>query len=72
MECKEQLLKLGSSIRARRGALQVSQEDFAHKISLDRSYIGQIERGERNLSFCNLSKIAHGLGLSLSQLVEDI
>ena len=55
-------------IRLQRG---LSQENFAHEVGLDRSYIGGIERGERNVSLENICLIAKALGVSPSKLFED-
>lgn len=62
---------LGDVIRSRRSALGYSQESFAERVGLHRTYIGAIERGERNLSLHNLVRIADALGLSLSELVAE-
>ena len=49
-----------------------SQEGFAAVCGLDRTYIGGIERGERNVSIKNLAIIAQSLGLSISDLTKDL
>lgn len=49
-----------------------SQENFAQACELDRTYIGGIERGERNLALRNIERIADALGLSLSELMEGL
>jgi transcriptional regulator with XRE-family HTH domain len=49
-----------------------SQEEFAHVSGLHRTYIGQIERGEKNISFGNLVKIAGVLGVTLSELLTGL
>lgn len=49
-----------------------SQEEFAHVSGLHRTYIGQIERGEKNISFANLVKISGVLGVTMSQLLAGI
>lgn len=67
-----QLTDLGSKIRPIRLSKNLSQESFAHKAGLDRTYIGHVERGERNMSFTNLVKITNALGYSLSDLLEGI
>jgi transcriptional regulator with XRE-family HTH domain len=49
-----------------------SQEAFAEKCGLDRTYVGGIERGERNVSLRNIAVIADALNLSVSQLMDSI
>ena len=49
-----------------------SQEEFAHISGLHRTYIGQIERGEKNISFANLVKISGVLGVTMSELLAGI
>ena len=66
------LAALGSKIRELREKLGVSQEAFADICGFDRTYISMIERGKRNLSFCNLLRVAAGLGVSVSTLTEGI
>jgi transcriptional regulator with XRE-family HTH domain len=56
------LVLLGKRVHELRGAKKWSQEEFAHISGLHRTYIGQIELGEKNISFGNLSKIAGVLG----------
>ena len=55
-------------VRALRKAAGYSQEDFALEIGLDRTYMGGVERGERNLALLNIAKIARGLQISESEL----
>jgi transcriptional regulator with XRE-family HTH domain len=59
---------LGEAIRAARTDAGYSQEAFATRADLDRSYYGAIERGEFNLTVDTIAKIAAGLGLSASEL----
>jgi transcriptional regulator with XRE-family HTH domain len=68
----ERLIRLGSRIREIRKAKGLSQEAFADKCNLDRTYIGGVERGERNISFLNLYIISSNLNLSLSDLLINI
>lgn len=63
-------IKLGKCIRHHREALGISQETFAEEVNLHRTYIGSIERGERNLSLRNIVKIAKALGIKPSELFE--
>ena len=67
-----QLQKLGTQIRNLRYAKGFSQESFADACGLDRTYIGGIERGERNLGFKNLLRIAEALDVAPSELVAEI
>ncbi len=65
-------VRFGKALRARRKKLGVSQEEFADMCGLDRTYVGGIERGERNVSLVNLEKIAQALRLRLSQMFEGV
>ncbi|RIK08230.1 MAG: XRE family transcriptional regulator [Acidobacteria bacterium] len=62
---------LGQAIRLRREALGQSQEGFARTVGLHRTYLGAIERGERNPALDNLVRIAAGLKVPLSTLFEE-
>lgn len=64
------LKQVGSKIRALRNETGLSQEDFAKKVDLDRTYISDMERGERNVSVLNLFKVAKGLKKPASLLLE--
>ena len=69
-EGKKQLKALGVAIRDARLALQVSQEDFGELADLHRTYVGQIERGEKNISFVNLMRVARALSVKPSELLR--
>ena len=60
----------GKRVRELRMAKGLSQEALAHVCNLDRTYIGAIERGERNVSLVNIEKIAVGLGVPLLELFQ--
>ena len=62
--------KLGKSIKKFRQKLNMTQEDLAFKVGVDRSYMGFVERGERNPTLDKLKKIAQALQISLSKLVK--
>ncbi|MBI5404008.1 MAG: helix-turn-helix transcriptional regulator [Ignavibacteriae bacterium] len=66
------LIKLGNNIRARRKELELSQEELSFRSNLHRTYIGAVERGEKNVSFKNLCKISKALNLSISDLTKGI
>ncbi len=65
-------LRFGTRIRMLRKKQGYSQEAFAEKCGLDRTYVGGIERGERNVSLRNIAVIADALNLSVSQLMDSI
>ena len=65
-------VRFGNAVRARRKKLRVSQEEFADQCGLDRTYIGGIERGERNVSLVNIERIAKALKISLSELFRGV
>jgi transcriptional regulator with XRE-family HTH domain len=54
---------VGRNLRAYREAKGISQEDFAHTLGVHRTYMGGIERGERNLTLKSLERIAERVGL---------
>lgn len=60
----------GSRVRQLRKARGWSQEEFAHKVGIDRSYMGGVERGERNISLENISLIAQALELPPAALFQ--
>jgi transcriptional regulator with XRE-family HTH domain len=60
---------LGGAIRAAREELGISQEALADRVGVHRTYMGGIERGERNPSYTNLVRIANALGVKLSALL---
>ena len=65
-------IRFGRALRSRRGTLGMSQEEFADYCGLDRTYIGGIERGERNVSLVNIEKLAKALHIPLSELFRGI
>ncbi len=66
------LLRFGQRLRQLRKERGYSQESFALEAGLDRSYYGQIERGEQNIALKNQYKIAKQLGIELSELFIDL
>ena len=69
---KQALVKFGRNVRARRLALGLSQEELAFNCDLDRSYMGSVERGERNISLMNIVKIAKALDVEPEVLLKKI
>jgi transcriptional regulator with XRE-family HTH domain len=69
---EEILMQFGNRIRERRTALGISQEKLAETTGFHRTYIGMVERGERNISLRNISVFAKAFNLNLSQLLEGI
>lgn len=63
---------IGKAIRKRRNALGWSQETLAEAADLHWTYIGGIERGERNVAILNIVRIAKALGVKPSKLLEGI
>jgi transcriptional regulator with XRE-family HTH domain len=63
---------LGKRIHDLRAARKWSQEEFAHVSGLHRAYVGQIERGEKNMRFDNLAKVADALGVTMSALLDGL
>ncbi len=61
----------GSGLRKLRKVKGLSQEALAFACELDRSYIGQVERGERNISLINIYKIASALEVPVKELFND-
>jgi transcriptional regulator with XRE-family HTH domain len=68
---RQHLDRLGGAVRARRRALGLSQEELAERSGLHRNYIGGIERGERNVGYLNLLRLAEALGCQASRLVAE-
>jgi transcriptional regulator with XRE-family HTH domain len=62
----------GEAVRRARRNAGLSQEELADLAGLDRTYIGGVERGERNAGLVALQKIADGLGLPLAKLFADV
>jgi transcriptional regulator with XRE-family HTH domain len=62
------LKALGQAIRDVRKANRVSQEALAYNAGIDRSHMGKIERGERNVTALNLLRVAKALGVNPSEI----
>jgi transcriptional regulator with XRE-family HTH domain len=68
-EGAEALVRLGAAIRAMRSSRGLSQEALADAAGIDRSHMGKIERGERNVTFLNMARIAGALNVKVSELL---
>lgn len=66
------LARFGQRVRTLRTKKGLSQEGFAALCGLDRTYIGGVERGERNVSLRNIKVIAAGLGVTVSELTRGL
>lgn len=66
------LERFGQRVRALRKEQGFSQEAFAAACELDRTYVGGIERGERNVALRNIEAIAQTLGISLAELMTGL
>lgn len=64
--------QFGNRLRQTRLAAGLSQEELGDKAGLHRTYIGSVERGERNISLMNVQRIAKALGTTASELVAGL
>ncbi len=62
----------GNRVRELRNEIGISQEKFALKIDMDRTYFASVETGKRNISIENIYKIANGLGVSMEILFKGL
>lgn len=71
MESKQKILIIfGDKVRKIRKEKDLSQEELAHKADLHRTYIGMIERAEKNITLVNIEKIANALEVNIKELLE--
>ncbi len=64
------LQAFGKAVRERRIALKLSQEDLAEAAGVHRTYVGMIERGEKNITLRNIEKFSRALRLPIDQLLK--
>lgn len=63
---------LALNVKAQRKKLGISQEALADAANLHRTYVGAVERGERNVSIDNIERLTSALGLPASELIADV
>lgn len=68
---EEVLGALGAAIRGLRKSQNISQEALADMAGIDRSHMGKIERGERNVTILNVRRVAAALGSSMAELFNE-
>ena len=71
MENREILFKFGQCVRKIRKRKNLSQEELSFKAELHRTYIGMIERAEKNITLINIEKIAKALNVNVKDLFDD-
>ncbi|MDZ7897279.1 MAG: helix-turn-helix transcriptional regulator [Arcicella sp.] len=71
MDKKKVLIQFGNKVRALRKANEMSQEDLSFDADLHRTYIGMIERAEKNISLLNIEKIAKALNVEIKDLFDE-
>ena len=69
---RDTLIKFGQKVREERTRLGLSQEDLASRAGVHRTYVGMIERAEKNITLENIQKIARALGLKIHELTKEL
>ncbi|CBE67903.1 MAG: helix-turn-helix transcriptional regulator [Candidatus Methylomirabilis oxygeniifera] len=64
------LLRFGQKVRQRRLSLAISQEELAERAGVHRTYVGMIERGEKNITLRNIVKFAKALDMPVHNLMK--
>ena len=64
--------QFGQAVRHHREVLDISQEEFAHRAGLDRTYVSGIERGHRNPSLRTIERLATALGVGIDALFRTV
>ena len=68
---REVLIKFGQKVREERARLGLSQEELASRAGVHRTYIGMIERAEKNITLENIEKIAKALKISIADFFQS-
>ena len=71
MEKEPILLMFGKNVQKIRKIRHLSQEQLAELAGVHRTYIGMIERAEKNITLCNIERIANGLNVPIIDLLSD-
>lgn len=69
---REILIKFGQKVREERARLSLSQEELASRAGVHRTYIGMIERAEKNITLENIEKVSKALKISISDFFKGI
>ena len=64
--------RFGFAVKDRREALGLTQEEFAARAGIHRTYLSDVERGSRNLSLVNIERVAEALAMKLSELFRVV
>ena len=65
-------VRFGRAVRRLRAREGYSQEAFAAKIGVHRTFVGSVERGETNISLENIARVAKGLGMTVADLFAEV
>ncbi|MDQ6787034.1 MAG: helix-turn-helix domain-containing protein [Acidobacteriota bacterium] len=68
---KDVLIKFGNKVKVERQKRHLSQEQFAEIAGVHRTYIGMIERAEKNITLTNIAKIAAAFEINIEELFQD-
>lgn len=71
MSKKKILIEFGEKVRELRKEQGISQEELSYKADLHRTYIGMIERAEKNITLINIEKISQALNVDIKELFND-
>jgi transcriptional regulator with XRE-family HTH domain len=72
MATSQTLIKFGEIVRKKRLEKNLSQEDFAELVGVHRTYIGMLERAEKNITLLNIEKIANALNISIAEFIKEL
>jgi transcriptional regulator with XRE-family HTH domain len=64
--------RFGFSVRVRREDLGLTQEEFAERARIHRTYVSDVERGQRNISLLNIERVAQALDIAMSELFRIV